>query len=177
MNKHVFIINGSGGVGKDTFVKLVGIKMNDIHKGFGTVWNYSSVKKVKDIAKQVGWDGGKTEKDRKFLSDLKVLISEYSDAPFNDMKDVYNEFLDDDKSYFLFFHIREPKEIERAAREFSARTVLVIRDDVKHIESNMADKNVFNYEYDYIICNNSSMDYLEKLAAKFIQIETWGDEN
>ena len=66
MSKHeIFIINGSGGCGKDTFVELF-----SKHYGPDKVWNYSSVDKVKRIAKEIGWTGAKTEKDRKFLSDL-----------------------------------------------------------------------------------------------------------
>lgn len=51
----------------------------------------------------------------------------------------------------LFLHIREPEEIERAKNEFGAKTVLVKRDSIKHITSNMADGRVFNYEYDTAI--------------------------
>ena len=77
MNKKIFIINGSGGVGKDTFVELV--------SEFASIMNFSSVDKVKDIAKEIGWNGTKTEKDRKFLSDLKILTAEYCDMPFQSM--------------------------------------------------------------------------------------------
>lgn len=73
MNKQIFVINGSGGVGKDTFVELVSVELNDKLKRFHTVVNFSSVDKVKEIAREIGWDGRKTEKDRKFLSDLKSL--------------------------------------------------------------------------------------------------------
>ena len=66
MDKHIFIINGSGGVGKDTFVGLVSTQLNDMLKKFHTVINFSSVDKVKEIAKEIGWDGKKTEKNRKF---------------------------------------------------------------------------------------------------------------
>ena len=44
MNKQVFIINGSGGCGKDTFVSLV----SDIVY----TTNFSSVDKVKEIARK-----------------------------------------------------------------------------------------------------------------------------
>ena len=39
--QRIFIINGSGGVGKDTFVELF-----TKHYGEEKVWNYSSVDKV-----------------------------------------------------------------------------------------------------------------------------------
>ncbi|KAI4445211.1 hypothetical protein C823_007718 [Eubacterium plexicaudatum ASF492] len=52
MNKQIFVINGSGGVGKDTFVKLVSDELNDIMKRFHTVVNFRLLiesKKLQDI--------------------------------------------------------------------------------------------------------------------------------
>lgn len=168
MNKYIFIINGSGGVGKDTFVEMVQVELNDILKKFHTVINFSSVDKVKEIAREIGWDGKKSEKDRKFLSDLKILTSEYCDMPFQSMKNKVAEFLNDGESKFLFLHIREPEEIKRAVKEFGAKTVLVVRDSVKHITSNMADENVFNYNYDFVIENNGTINELDEKAKSFV---------
>lgn len=168
MDKHIFIINGSGGVGKDAFVNFVSIELNDILKRFHTVINFSSVDKVKEIAKEVGWNGAKSERDRKFLSDLKILTSKYCDMPFKSMKDKVEEFENDKNSKFLFLHIREPKEIERAVKEFGAKTILVVRNSVKHITSNIADEYVFNYNYDFIIENNGSIDDLKIKARQFV---------
>lgn len=169
MYKHIFIINGSGGVGKDTFVGLVSTQLNDMLKKFHTVINFSSVDKVKEIAREIGWDGKKTEKDRKFLSDLKILTSEYCDMSFESMKSKVTEFMKDEESKFLFLHIREPEEIDRVVREFGAKTILIIRDTVKHIVSNMADENVFNYYYDFVIDNNGTKEELNSKAKDFIQ--------
>lgn len=157
--KKIFILNGSGGVGKDTFVNLVSNYIPTIH--------FSSVTKVKEIAKAIGWDGGKTEKDRKFLSDLKILCTEYNNLPFNSMKEMVNEFLNGDANA-LFIDIREPNEIEIAKQAFNAETVLVKRDSVIHITSNMADANVYNYQYDHIIENNGSIKDLDNTAKKFV---------
>lgn len=157
--KRIFILNGSGGVGKDTFVDLVSNYIPTIH--------FSSVTKVKEIAKAIGWDGGKTEKDRKFLSDLKILCTEYNNLPFNSMKEMVAEFLDGDANA-LFIDIREPNEIEIAKQAFNAETVLVKRDSVTHITSNMADANVYNYQYDHIIENNGSIKDLDNTAKKFV---------
>ena len=168
MDKQIFIINGSGGVGKDTFVELVSTELNDTLKKFHTVENFSSVDKVKVIAIEIGWDGKKREKDRKFLSDLKNLSSNYCDMPFQSMKNKVNEFIKNDENKFLFLHIREPEEIIRAVKEFDAKTILVVRDTVKYITSNMADKNVFNYDYDYVIQNNGTITDLKQKAKELI---------
>ena len=64
--KEIVVINGSGGVGKDTFVQFC--------NEYTPIMNISSVDKVKEAAKVLaGWNGEKDEKSRKFLSDLKEL--------------------------------------------------------------------------------------------------------
>lgn len=161
MKQQVFIINGSGGVGKDTFIELIAECTSF------PIINFSSVDKVKEVAQIIGWDGGKTEKDRKFLADLKLLCSEYNDMPFKSMDSAVNMFHNSD-TLMLFLHIREPEEIERAKNEFGATTVLIKRDFVKPITSNMADGSVFNYAYDVIIDNDGDIDAFRKKAQAFV---------
>ena len=102
MDKHIFIINGCGGVGKDTFVKLVSEELDKTMKKLHTVTNFSSVDKVKELAKKIGWKGEKSERDRKFLSDLKILVSDYSDMPFQSMKEKVKIFKMDMANQILF---------------------------------------------------------------------------
>lgn len=169
MNKQIFIINGSGGVGKDTFVKFVSDELNDIMKRFHTVVNFSSVDRVKEIAKEIGWNGGKTEKDRKFLSDLKALTNNYCDMPFKSLENKAFEFKRNDENILLFLHIREPEEITRAVLKYNAKTILITRNSIHKIVSNLSDKNVFNYKYDYEIENNGTLDELKDKAKEFIK--------
>lgn len=186
--KQVFIINGSGGVGKDTFIEMIPtfeLFDKDFDKNEDcSMWirnleirSYSSVDKVKEIARAIGWDGEKTERNRKFLSDLKLLTTEYNDMPLNDMKKYAKDFMsykgsfDNDINRILFLHIREPEEIARAVNEFkeyNAKTILVKRDCVKHITSNMADENVFNYDYDIVIDNSGTAEELAEKAKCFL---------
>jgi len=159
MKKEIVIINGVGGCGKDTFVEFCA--------KYGKVMNFSSVDKVKEVARVIGWDGQKTEKDRKFLSDLKKLTTEYNDMAFNSMKEVVSKFeTTDDK--LLFLHIREPEEIKRAVDAFGAKALLVRREGLAKIESNYSDASVENYNYDYII-ENTTLEKLEEDAKKFIE--------
>lgn len=167
MNKHIFIINGSGGVGKDTFVSLVTVQMSNETSCVPATINYSSVDKIKEMAKMVGWNGGKSEKDRKFLSDLKFLCSEYNDIPFRSLEETVDVFNKSD-SLILFLHIREPKEIERAVDTFGAKTILIKRDAVRPITSNAADGNVLNYDYDIVIENNGTLADLEQTVIQFV---------
>ena len=160
MDKYIVIINGTGGSGKDTFVSFV--------SKYNKVYNFSSIDKVKEIAKEIGWDGGKTEKDRKFLSDLKKLTTEYNDMAFNSIKDAVNKFNNTNEE-IMFIHIREPEEIQRAKDVFNAKTLLIKREGLDLIKSNFSDANVENYDYDYII-NNTTLEKLEEEAKNFYSL-------
>lgn len=163
MDKKIFIINGVATVGKDTFVTLFAECY-----GADKVWNYSSVDKVKRIAKAIGWTGEKTERDRKFLSDLKLLTTDYNDMPFNDIMNKIQEFKNSNAEV-LFLHIREPEEISKVIHRIHASTILVKRDSVNQITSNMADANVYNYIYDITIHNNGTIEDLKNIVQKFIK--------
>lgn len=99
---------------------------------------------------------------------MKILTSDYCDMPFKSMESKVYEFIKDDNSFMLFLHIREPEEISRAAKVFNAKTILVTRDQIKHITSNMADENVFNYDYDVVIDNSGTLDDLQQKAKEFV---------
>ena len=160
MTKQIYITNGMARCGKDTFAKF----LNDIVPTL----KYSSIDKVKDIAKLCGWDGGKTEKDRKFLSDLKLLTTEYSNMAFEAIKSKVNEFLEDSQYVVMLIDIREPAEIEKAKTVFGAKTILIENKNVKTISSNMADANVFNYTYDYTVKNNGTLDDFRENVEEFV---------
>lgn len=159
MKKELVIINGTGGSGKDTFVSYA--------SKYAKVYNFSSVDKVKEIAKLIGWNGAKEEKDRKFLSDLKKLTTEYNDMAFNDMKESIDKFNNSDDE-IMFIHIREPEEIDRVVNTFDVKTLLVKRKDLDIITSNYSDASVENYDYDFVI-ENDSLEGLDKSAYKFVK--------
>lgn len=157
-NKEIIVINGTGGSGKDTFVQFC--------MKYAKVMNFSSIDKVKEIARLIGWDGQKREKDRKFLSDLKKLTTDYCDMPFNSVKEAIEDF-DNSSFELLFIHIREPEEIKKVVDAFGAKTLLVKRVGLANIESNYSDANVDNYPYDYVIENNT-LEQLDKEALNFV---------
>lgn len=163
--KKIFIINGSGGVGKDTFVELLGKYAKTMHA--------SIVTNVKRMARVAGWGLTKTEKDRKFLSDLKLLVDEYNDSNYQYIANLTNVFLEDegDDSYQIFcVDMREKNQIDRYVEEFGAKKVLVTRSSVEHITSNMADAGVFETEYDYTIKNDGTIEELDDVAKKFAEM-------
>lgn len=157
--KKIVVINGTGGSGKDTFVELT----STIRK----VYNVSSIDKVKEIAKTCGWNGKKDEKDRKFLSDLKILLIKYNDLPFNDICEKIEKF-NNSEDEIMFIHIREPEEIKRIVSKYNAITLLIKRKGLDNIETNSSDFNVDNYDYDYYINNDGTIEDLKKEAISFI---------
>lgn len=166
MNKQIFITNGMARCGKDTFASF----LNE----FIPTLKYSSIDKVKEIAKLCGWNGGKSEKDRKFLSDLKLLTTDYSEIPFNAIKEKVDEFISNSEYQIMLIDIREPEEIEKAKNAFGAKTILIENNRVKFIQSNMADANVFNYEYDFTIQNNGTLEEFKENIKQFVEKEIVG---
>lgn len=169
--KKIFVQNSVGGSGKDTWASL-------LNKYIPTL-KYSIVDLPKEAAKVLGWDGGKTEKDRRFLSDIMDLSTDYNDAPFKDVLSLVTDFKNN-KDYaeyeVLVIDMRDPKDITRAVETFSAETILIRKPDVKKIVSNHADRDVENYEYDYIIENDGTLEQLETVAKFFVRdIICWSE--
>lgn len=161
MEKKVIVINGSGGVGKDTFVEFC--------REFTGVKNISSVDKVKEAAKVlVNWDGNKDEKSRKLLVDLKQLSIDYNNYPMTYIKDQIEEFKNDENQNLMFIHIREISEIEKVKNEFDVKTLLITSNRVEKITSNTSDANVDKYKYDYYISNDGTLDEFKIKAKQFV---------
>ena len=167
--KKVFILNGVGTSGKGCFAEFVG-KYIATHK-------YSIADLPKEAAKLLGWDGGKTEKDRKFLSDIVDLATTYNDSPFQDVLSVVTDFKNNlIEDEVLIIDMRDPKDIARAVEMFGAETILIRNPNVNKIESNHADRDVENYSYDYIIENDGTLEQLETVAKFFIrEIICWNE--
>lgn len=166
----IFICNGLPQSGKTTFQNLC----KHLYKG--NVHIISTVDFVKYVASVCGWDNKKTPKNRKFLSDLKDLLTEWNDVPWQkvaqELRLIRLSELSNDPSYepIVFIDSREPPEIERFCKAYNAKSILVTRPDSSTPEeqSNHADANVLNYDYDYIINNCGTIDHLEKIAQSFL---------
>lgn len=168
----IFVINGAAGSGKDTFVRLCRKFTGDAY-----LLNISTVDKVKEMAARCGWDGTKTPKNRKFLSDLKALLTDWADVPLKDVIQQIERFkreferydISDDRAV-VFIHCREPEEISKLVKALDARTLLVRRAAAENITaSNQSDAGVLDYEYDIHINNNGSLAELERTAEVFIK--------
>ena len=135
----------------------------------------STVDFVKEVAKFCGWNGQKTPKDRKFLSDLKDILTQWDDVPYKDImnsylgcKEIWKQLGYNEDKCLYFIMCREPKEIQKFVDRLGAKTLLVRREVVEETaQSNHADKEVFNYNYDITILNNGTLDELNDVAITF----------
>lgn len=168
MENFIFIINGSGTSGKDTVVELV---MYNFVK-FYNIYNISSIDKVRQAAKILGWSGAKDDNDREFLHQLKMLASKHYNHSTDYMLSQISTF---NGPYLGFFHIREPEEIQSfkdilSVSKTKVFTILVERDNVKSF-SNDADRNVKHFRYDFVIENFGTKYDLEcKVVNLFHEI-------
>ena len=164
MNKKLLIINGPGGVGKDTLC--------DLGAKHFKVYNTSTIIPIKEIAAQCGWNGSKDDKSRRFLSDLKRLCVEYNDYPTVWGLERYHEFLKSDNE-IMFLHIREPEEIAKfvEATNGEAKTLLIRGGDrmKKSVYGNVSDDRVEDYKYDYYFCNDKSLEETEQAFCDLLR--------
>lgn len=168
----IYILNGKAGSGKTTFFKLIEEKCRNY------VYNYSTVDLVKKVAYGCGWNGSKTPENRKFLSDLKDLLTEWDDVPYKDclkeikritsLANIYDVEHDD---WAIFIDCREPKEIQKFVDRLGAKTIFIDRKIEDYNASNHADANVENFEYDIVINNNGTLEDLAAVAMNFIKTE------
>ena len=160
--KKIYITNGSAENGKDSFADFVG--------KYISTYKYSSIDLVKEMFEVVGVSKKeKTEKKRRLWSDGKDLLTEYDDIPFKDVTSIVTDFKNNKiEAEVLLIDIREPEEIARAVETFGAETILVRNPNAIKIESNHADRDVENYEYDYIIENDGTLEQLERVAKLFV---------
>ena len=167
MKKLAIVINGSGGVGKDTLCTMA--------ESAYRVRNISSITPIKEIAAQFGWHGEKNDRARRFLADLKRASVLYNDFPTNWVYNEYQQFLSSDEE-LLFVHIREPEEIRKfvALTEGRARTLL-IRGGARFAArrrgrryGNAADDGVEAYSYDYYYRNDLPLAETQQAFLAFL---------
>lgn len=159
--KRIIVINGKGGVGKDTLCAFANEKYRTL--------NRSSIDPIKEMASVVGWNGDKSFKSRKFLSDLKRIVTEYNDYPLSYIISECNDFINSDYE-LLFLHIRECEQIRQlvSSLDFPIITLLVRRGtNIKY--GNSSDDNVELYKYDYIYENSLPLDEAEDDFLLFLE--------
>lgn len=170
--KRIFIINGSGGTGKDTFVQLCSNHLK--------IRNTSKIIPAKRalcelLGVSMEWlEANKTEEIRRMLVKLNSMAIRHGDYPTRFVMEQVDEFLCSEQEQVMFIHIREPEEIDKVKNLINDKiapmkvsTVLVVSDRVKQITSNPADANVLNYKYDVVIDNSQGIRHLSDEAGIF----------
>ena len=168
MKKQVFVINGPGGVGKDTLCAMAA-------KHF-KVKNVSSITPIKEIATQCGWGGEKTDRARKFLADLKALTVEYNDYPTKWITKEYEDFLSSDEE-IMFVHIREGAEIRKFVEATDGRAITLLvrggerlsRNRGNKAYGNAADDEVEQYAYDCYYTNDRPLSETKTVFADLLK--------
>lgn len=175
----VFVFNGMASSGKTSIEnEIVEIISEENLNKEGIIC--SIIDYVKDIAAYAGWEGTKNIADRKFLSQLKDILTEWNDSPFKEITGLIEdcERLNSQahpKDYIFFIDMRESKDIERMRmycfeKKIPFKAVIVRRRDVEGIEyGNHADDEVFNYPYDIVIENNGTIGDLADSARTFYE--------
>ena len=165
----IIILNGAANRGKDQFA-------NFFKKEYKKSVNWSTIDKVKKVSRRnFNWDGKKTDEARKFLSEIKRVWSEYNNGPFNDMIDKiekHNLKLNKkDKNDFIYFiHCREPHEIQKFVDKYGKECItILLKRDGREIPNNDSDKNVDNFNYDYIIENTGNKKKLKEKCLSFLE--------
>jgi hypothetical protein len=167
-----YVINGVGGSGKDQFVTYIREILNQKYMmPTSKVVNISSVAEIKEIAIQhFGWDGEtKTAEWRKCLSDLKDIQTRMCNGPFKYMIRKFEETKDQDG--VIFFHIREPLEIQKFVEQTGSSTILVRRANHDSSLGNHADDKVEDYLYNHVVINDGTLDDFRGTAENFIKNE------
>lgn len=167
----VVIINGPGGAGKDTFVDYCTRYL--VFQSYHVV-NVSTVDKVKEAFKILGWDVTKKgDAERKFLSDLKDMSTAYNNGPSEYICDVVRRQQKVAGYSLVFAHCREPEEIGKLVSMLGnmdcfVRTLHINRPSVERF-SNHADQNTMNYSYHFHVDNRGTLEELESIARRFCE--------
>lgn len=165
--KKVIILNGCNQSGKDKFVEI--FKEITVHP----VYNVDTVLDVKSIAMRMGWNGKKDEPSRKFLHEIKKAWTNFNNGPFVNSINVIEED-DAEKNKVFFVMCREPEEIQKYKDQYKEDCItILIRRDASKVANNYADESVENYEYDYIIENNGTLEDLKYSVETLIKDIVW----
>lgn len=162
----IFIVNGQGGCGKTTFEETIhSYAQHTYHKDTSIL---SIITPIKSIAKRIGWDGKKDNKDRAFLHDLKVLLHNYNNYDYNYIER-YVRYAWELQRDVVFIDMREYEDIAWfKSLHPETKTILITKGEVKTY-GNPADDNVNNFLYDYVIKNDSDLQTFRNKAITFYE--------
>lgn len=168
-NTIVVIVNGAPRTGKDTFIRLCDEQLPQDTASLIV----SSIDPVKAAARQLGWDGEKSEEWRRALHAIKQAWVHACDGPLEFiMGRIANSEAVHAKSQNLivFTNVRERSEIEKLvhACTSSGKSVYTVRINRKGISfyNNPADAQDEKINYNFEIENENAPDWGKRLSLK-----------
>lgn len=174
--KVVIIVNGRPRAGKDSTVNA----MSQILYGAGFATDsFSSIDPIRHMLDRAGFDtSAKTPEDRALLAEVGDAVEKHSQ--FRSQRCIRStlHFFDitGEKSAAMFLHVREPHIIDRICdqitkapgQDYRALKVFVTSPREEKQSSNAADSNVADVEYDSVIANISTLDYLAYVCDRVL---------
>lgn len=173
VSKIIFIINGTGGVGKDTFVKLYEKNIKSRFKNNVIVHNISTITPIRQMLEHCVDDINlRDEKTRQLLSSVKNALEEYNDYTTEYAAECIRGFIKSTEIGTLFIHLREPNLIDKLkdrCKETIINTILIDKSNVDGFDNESDDiDNIHNYRYDIDVINDTTIDDLEENAKYLI---------
>lgn len=174
--KYVILLNGISQHGKNTvgnFIEEISDMGDD---NFKHISSRDIATKACQLVSEVipNFDiEERNEKQRQFLSDMKMLFDKYYNVSFKYLFNIVDNIND---GGLVIYHVRELENINNIKLHYEndmnvTCVSLVVRDPRKeHVPSNMADLDAsnLNYEYDYTIINDSDLESLKIETEVFL---------
>ena len=173
------IINGIARTGKDTFIDLFQKANQDMY-----VHNVSSIDPFRKIPEAFGWNGEKDDNYRMCLHLLKQASKHIDNYPTRFLLKKRETVLSltQNMDITIFYHIREPKEIDLLLKELPEAVTLIIRGDEETEKAcPPSDNEVLDYDYDFRVFNRGTLTHLRDEAEAFKRriddFRLYGDED
>lgn len=165
-DEHLFLMNDFIVTHNTTFEETIqSYAQHTYHKDTSIL---SIITPIKSIAKRIGWDGKKDNKDRAFLHDLKVLLHNYNNYDY-DYIERYVQYAWELQRDVVFIDMREYEDIAWFKSLYpETKTILITKGEEKTY-GNPADDNVNNFLYDYVIKNDSDLQTFRDKAITFYE--------
>lgn len=174
---YVVVVNGKPAVGKTTFQEMV----KDRPYGM-CVHIKSSVDKIYEVYKQLGWDGNKDNEFRMNMHLLKQMYIKNCDGPLNDLIDYIIGLVSYDTSrcgHIVFYDCREADEIKKTVDTMKGLGCIGVRVKTMYIDAGDKSASTYgnpsddmatqdSYKYDIVISNTGNIEELRDIAGQFV---------
>lgn len=203
MSKRIIVINGKGGIGKDTLIGAI----ESMNEPYIEVYNESSIDPIRGMVAR-GFDGirllskaakVKDNAYRTLLSTMKKAVDDFYMVNYgvkytNDYLKActigyingIGNYQDTSEDSVLFIHIREPENITAylnsikdmlKGSDIEAVTLLVTSCRAQEDYGNDSDNNVENYPYDFVYKSDEDINSERKKFRAFFLSKIMKKEN